>query len=195
MLFPGENELFVGCGLVLNEKQVQLSNLDFYKILPKITDKPFKVMRYFELLEKQPSYFNIILYHFPGFTGRWVLFCVDDDKRKIYFFDPYGKGVDKQWKKLKGYDRYEKEYTILSDIVKNYEHHGYKYYWNMFNIQGHFIQDCLTKSCKVVAENECGELVCYRILYKDLNDIEFFNKCIEVGPSAVFKIIKDIEKI
>jgi hypothetical protein len=188
MLYPTEGDIRL-------EKQVQLSNLDFYKILPKITDKSFQVMRYYELLEKQPRYFNIILYHFPEFTGHWCLFCVDDDKKKIYFFDPYGRNVDKQWRRLKGYDRYEKEYTILSDIVKNYEYHGYKYYWNHFNIQGYFIEDCVTKGCKIVAANECGELVCFRIMYKDLSDFEFFEKCVSVGPSAIFKIIKEIEKV
>jgi hypothetical protein len=191
MLFPSENELFFGTGLKENlenlEKQVQLTNLDFYKIIPKLTSKPFKVIRYFELPTKSLVDYNIILYHYPGFVGHWTLLCKNDNK--VYFFDPYGRDVDTQWPYLRGYEKYEIEYKILKSIIQNTN-----YSYNPYNIQGTLKERCESYTCKVVADNECGELVCYRILNKDLNDLEFFNKCLEVGPSRIFKVIKNIEK-
>jgi hypothetical protein len=187
MLFPTEAELFFGSGL--DDKQVQLTNLDFYKILPKITKKPFKVMRYFELPTKALVDYNIILYQYPGFVGHWTLLCMDKELQKAYFFDPYGRDVDTQWIFLKGYNG--TEYYILKNII---DKSGYRYYHNPYNIQGHLKEQCNTSECKMIADNECGELVCFRILYKDLSDLEFYHKCLQVGSKKIFSIIKDIEK-
>jgi hypothetical protein len=122
MFFPSENELFFGAGI--NEKEIQLTNLDFYKILPKITKKPFKVMKYFELCSrpevveipnKELVDYNIILYHYPGFIGHWTLLCMDKDLEKAYFFDPYGRDVDTQWPfplKEMPTDNCQHDYTI-----------------------------------------------------------------------------------
>lgn len=189
MFFPSESELFFGAGI---EEDVRMSNLDFNKVLPKITDKPFRVMKYWDLNQNLPlEFYNIILYHYPGFVGHWTLLCMDKDLEKAYFFDPYGRNVDTQWPYLRGYDKYETEYTILKNIIDNT---NYRYSYNPYNIQGTLKEICITEKCKIVADNECGEIICFRILYKDLNDLEFFNKCIEVGPTKIFKIIKDIEK-
>jgi hypothetical protein len=31
-------------------------------------------------------------------------------------------------------------------------------------------------------------------MYKNLNDLEFYKKCISVGPIKIFKVIKSLEK-
>ncbi|MCS7318245.1 MAG: hypothetical protein NZZ41_08085, partial [Candidatus Dojkabacteria bacterium] len=64
--------------------------------------------------------------------------------------------------------------------------------YNKYNIQGEFIN--LSKN-KTVAENECGELVVYRIMNKNLSDLEFYEKCMKVGPEKIFKTVKMLEKI
>jgi hypothetical protein len=216
MLFPSECELFFGAGI---EEDVRMSNLDFNKVLPKITDKPFRVMKYWDLVPsvaKQQDwdllrsdswqsqdltqnlpleFYNIILYHYPGFVGHWTLFCVNDDKRKLYFFDPYGKDVDTQWPNLKGYSKFEKSYTILSNIIDKYKDRGYTYSSNPYNIQGELIENCITKKCQLIAENQCGEIICYRILYKDLTDLEFYELCVSDKPTKIFKTISLIEKV
>jgi len=192
MLFPSENELFFGSGL---EEDVRMTNIDFYKVLPKITSKPFKVMKYGELKTSPLAYYNIILYHFPGFVGHWTLFAVDDDKGRLYFFDPYGKDVDTQWPNLKGYSTFEKSYTDLSNIIFKYKDRGYTYSHNVYNIQGELIENCITKQCLLIAENECGEIICYRIMNKDLTDLEFYEKCLSMKPTQIFKIISSIEKM
>jgi hypothetical protein len=187
MFFPSENELFFGSGL--DEKQIQLTNLDFYKILPKITKKPFKVMRYFEIPTKELVDYNIILYYYPGFVGHWTLLCMDKDLEKIYFFDPYGRDVDTQWPFLKGYLENGTEYYILKNIIV---HSGYRYYYNPYNVQGSLKEYCNSRECEKIADNECGELVCFRILYKDLSDLEFYHKCLKTGPKNIFNIIKSL---
>jgi hypothetical protein len=193
MFFPSEGELFFGAGI---EEDVRMSNLDFNKVLPKITDKPFRVMKYFDLTQNLPlEFYNIILYHYPGFVGHWTLFCVNDDKRKLYFFDPYGKDVDTQWPNLKGYSKFEKSYTILSNIIDKYKDRGYTYSSNPYNIQGELIENCITKKCQLIAENQCGEIICYRILYKDLTDLEFYELCVSDKPTKIFKTISLIEKV
>jgi hypothetical protein len=192
MFFPSENELFFGCGI---EEDVRMTNVDFKNILPKITDKPFRVMRYWDLQDKTPlEYYNIILYHYPGFVGHWTLFVVDDDKGRLYFFDPYGKDVDTQWPNLKGYSKFEKSYSILSNIIFKYKDKGYTYTSNPYNIQGELIENCITKKCLLIAENECGEIICYRIINKELTDLEFYEKCLSMKPTQIFKIISMIEK-
>jgi hypothetical protein len=74
MYFPSENELFFGSGSFKQrlEKQVQLTNIDFYKILPKITKKQFIVIKYSDFFTNPKPLvdYNIILYHFPGFVGH-----------------------------------------------------------------------------------------------------------------------------
>jgi hypothetical protein len=172
--------------------EVALTNLDFYLIMPKITNKPFQVMKYAELPNKEIKYYNIILYNIPGNVGHWTLFCVDDKERATYFFDPYGRDVDTQWPYLYGYDG--TKYYYLSNIILMHVKKGYSFHYNPYNIQGEFIDDCDNFQCKKVAEDECGELICFRIIYKDLNDFEFYKKCISVGPIKIFKVIKSLEK-
>jgi hypothetical protein len=172
--------------------EVALTNLDFYLILPKITNKRFQVMKYEELNNKELRYYNIILYRIPGNIGHWTLFCIDDEKQSLYFFDPYGRDVDTQWPYLYGYNG--TKYYYLSNIILKYVNRGYSFHHNPYNIQGEFIEDCNNMYCKKVAETECGELVCFRIMYKNLNDLEFYKKCISVGPIKIFKVIKSLEK-
>jgi hypothetical protein len=172
--------------------EVSLTNLDFHAILPKITSKPFQVMKYEELPKKELKYHNIILYRIPGNLGHWTLLCIDDRRKALYFFDPYGRDVDTQWPYLYGYDG--TKYYYLTNIILMYVKKGYSFNHNPYNIQGEFIDECNNSYCKKVAEHECGELVCYRIIYKDLNDLEFYKRCLSVGPIKIFKIIKSIEK-
>lgn len=175
------------------EKQVTMSNFDFYKVLPKITSKPFTVMRYFELPTRSLKNVNVILYNYPGYLGHWTFLCIDDKLKKIHFWDPYGRKPDDQWPYLYGYDKYFTPYYILSSIIRDYIEKGYKYYCNPFNVQGELINDCNSSVCKIIAENECGELICYRIMHKNLNDYDFYKKCIEVGPEAILKSIKSLD--
>jgi hypothetical protein len=158
--------------------EVALTNLDFYAILPKITDKSFQVMKYKELPKKELKYYNIILYRIPCNVGHWTLFCIDDEKRAQYFFDPYGRDVDTQWPYLYGYDG--TKYYYLSNIILRYMRKGYSFHHNPYNIQGEFFDDYDNLQCKQMGESECGELICYRIIHKDLNDLEFYKRCLRV---------------
>jgi hypothetical protein len=93
---------------------------------------------------------------------------------------------------LYGYDG--TKYYYLSNIILLHVKKGYSYHYNPYNIQSAFIDDCDNFHCKKVAESECGELICYRIIYKDLNDLEFYKKCVSVGPIKIFKVIKSLVK-
>jgi len=194
MFFPSEHNLYplqeVLFGSGLTEKEVQLSNLDFYKILPKITKKPFNVMRYWDIPNKKFVDYNIILYHYPGFVGHWTLLCINKDLKKIYFFDPYGRDVDTQWPYLKGYLENRTEHFILKTFI---EQTGFNYSFNPYNVQGSLIEKCNRQECKIIANNECGELVCYRILNENLSDLEFYHKCLKIGPKKVLEIIKNFQ--
>jgi hypothetical protein len=185
----------------ISEKEVVLTNLDLYAILPKITNKSYQIMRYQELPNRKMKEINIILYCIPGFTGHWVFLYLGNKKaaegreqRSIYFFDPYGRMPDTQWKYLRGYDENPVKYYDLTNLIKRYIHKGYEYSYNPYNIQGEFIASCHTEACDIISENECGHIVAYRILHLNLSDEDFYIRCMEKGPIKIFKTIKMLEK-
>ncbi|MCL6579597.1 MAG: hypothetical protein K6T73_09475 [Candidatus Bathyarchaeota archaeon] len=147
-------------------------------------------MKYFEIPTKELVDYNIILYHYPGFIGHWTLLCMDKSLQKVYFFDPYGRDVDTQWPYLKGYLENGTEYYILKTLINQ---SGYRYYYNPYNVQGSLKEYCNDRECKTIAQNECGEIVCYRILNRDLSDLEFYHKCLKIGPKKIFEIIKSYQ--
>jgi hypothetical protein len=174
-------------------ESVVLTNLDFDVILPKITNKSFKVLRYYSIPITKLAEYNIILYYYPGYVGHWVLLAVDEIDKNLYFFDPYGYAPDTEWPRLRGWEKYEQPHYLLTKKFKEYI--GYHLDFNHYNIQGEFVKECLKKPCEYISENECGELVIYRLMYKDLDDHQFYMKCMETGPVKIFKTVKAIENM
>jgi hypothetical protein len=176
----------------IKEKDVILTNLDLYIILPKVTNKSYQVMRYQELPTRSMKEINVILYNIPGYTGHWTLLCLRNNN--IYFFDPYGRMPDTQWKYLRGYDERPVKYYILTTLINKYIKKGYKFSYNPYNIQGEFIASCHTEVCDIISENECGHIVVYRILNLNLSDEDFYVRCMKKGPIKIFNTVKMIEK-
>jgi hypothetical protein len=176
----------------IKERDVVLTNLDLYTILPKVTNKSYQVMKYQELPTRSMREINIILYNIPGYTGHWTLLYLGN--KKIYFFDPYGRMPDTQWKYLRGYDEKPVKYYILTTLIKKYIKKGYEFSYNPYNIQGDFIASCHTEACDIISENECGHIVVYRILHLNLSDEDFYTRCMEKGPIKIFNTVKMFEK-
>jgi hypothetical protein len=182
-------------------KQVALSNIDLAKILPKITDKSWSIFKYGDLkLDMELTYWTIILYQYPGQVGHWCLLkCIDPmrdlgkdcgytQEGSLYFFDPYGNPVDKQWPYLVNPEHKMEPRHVLSDIVHKYTiGFGFKFSYNGFNIQGSLRDSSL-------ADSECGELCLLRIICEEMSDREFYEYCMKLGSYQIFNIIKYLDE-
>jgi hypothetical protein len=185
--------------------KVELSNIDLQSLVPKVTNKPFRILKYSDLtFDHQFTYWTILLYQYPKQIGHWTLIkcssnvpeghCSSNvteshcDGKSIYFFDPYGNPPDTQWPYLENPQLLPEPYHVLSAIIREYIlKHGYEFRFNRFNIQG-------TIRNGDIRDSECGEIVVLRILYEDFTDAQFYSLCLKLGGHEIFKIVKEIDK-
>jgi hypothetical protein len=167
--------------------KVELSNIDLQSLVPKVTNKPFRILKYSDLtIDHQFTYWTILLYQYPKQIGHWTL--IKNDGKTIYFFDPYGNPPDTQWPYLENPELLPEPYHVLSAIIREYVlKHGYEFRFNRFNIQG-------TIRNGDIRDSECGEIVVLRILYEDFSDAQFYSLCLKLGGHEIFKIVKEIDK-
>jgi hypothetical protein len=63
---------------------IALSNIDLSNILPKVTKKPWVIMRYSDLTpEMELTYWTILLYQYPNQIGHWVLIKCNASNREL----------------------------------------------------------------------------------------------------------------
>jgi hypothetical protein len=169
--------------------KVELSNIDLANILPKVTSKPFSIHKYGDLTyDHQFMYWTVLLYQYPKQIGHWVLIKCDPQRKRLYFFDPYGTPPDKQWPYLENPEVLPEPPHVLTSIIKRYIiSDGYTFTYNTYNIQG-------TIRNGDIRDSECGEFVVLRILYEDMTDAQFYSLYMRLGGHQIFKIVKEIDE-
>jgi len=118
------------------------------------------------------------------YTGHWL--CMHKDNEGIiHYFDPYGRGVDKDknWLSRSKLQELHQDKPLLMNLLRG---SGKKVYFNTYDFQ-------LDKE----GINTCGRHCAVRLLYKDL-DLDDYRKMIQesnLSPDAfVSKITFDIIK-
>jgi hypothetical protein len=66
---------------------------------------------------------------------------------------------------------------------------GYHTSYNHYDLQNYLIHHSIGKLEKKLSENECGEIVILRLLFKELNDKEFFEFAKNLHPDEIVKFI------
>jgi hypothetical protein len=168
-------------------ERVEMSNIDMEKILPKVTDMPYRIMKYGDLKpDMELPYWTVLLYQYPGQIGHWVLIRHKPGKQEIYFIDPYGLPPDHQWSWLENPQQLPEPRHVLTEIIKRYVYESiYKFRYNKYNIQG-------TIRNGDIRDSECGEIVILRIIYEDLSDYDFAVLCESLGGHKIFEMVSKL---
>jgi hypothetical protein len=169
--------------------KVELLNIDLQGLMPKVTSKPFRILKYSDLTyDHEFTYWTILLYQYPRQIGHWTLIKCDASHKYLYFFDPYGTPPDKQWPYLENPELLPEPCHVLTSIIRRINiSDGYRFSFNHYNIQG-------TIRNGDIRDSECGEFVVLRILYEDLSDFQFYSLCMQLGGHRIFKIVKEIDE-
>ncbi|MCS7318132.1 MAG: hypothetical protein NZZ41_07515 [Candidatus Dojkabacteria bacterium] len=167
-----------------------LSNFDIAAILDKL-DIPYRIIRYEELANIQPQDIpktNWILYFgYPGDLGHWTLIYTKG--KTVHFYDPYGIHPDGQWNKIYNTFNRDPPEHYLSKLLHELRNMGYHTSYNHYDLQNYLIHHSIGKLEKKLSENECGEIVILRLLFKELNDKEFFEFAKNLHPDEIVKFI------
>jgi hypothetical protein len=115
MLKPYLSRYFRGGAL----EKVEMSNIDMERIVPKVTDMPYRIMEYGDLRpDMELPYWTVLLYQYPGQVGHWTFVRHRPGAQEIYFFDPYGLAPDQQWEWLENPQQLPEPRHVLSEIIK-----------------------------------------------------------------------------
>jgi len=96
-------------------------------------------------------------------TGHWL--CLHKDKQdNIFYFDPYGEGIDKnkKWLTRSKLEELNQDKISLLRLLKNTANNGV--YYNTYDFQD---------DRKGI--NTCGRHCCVRLLYKDLDLDDYYD--------------------
>jgi hypothetical protein len=163
-------------------------NIDISKILSKITQKTYQLLKYGDFKpDTELVSYNIILYQYDSDMGHWVLLRCNTNGRELYFFDSYGNKPDGTWPYLINTKGLPEPRHVLSEIIQRYIANGYKFSYNGFNIQGNLRDQTL-------ADSECGELVILRVLNEQMSDRQFADYCLKLGGFQIFQLVKYLDE-
>jgi hypothetical protein len=166
---------------------VALTGADIKNILPKVTDKPYTIIFYYDIPDKLVDGINVILFIYPGASyGPWCFLDIDKAAKKIYFFDPYGNAPDSQSVFLNNPEKRPTPEFKLSEYIRDLvEKQGFKFNRNPYNLQGSLRNGH-------IADSACGEIILYRIMKSHMSDFQFYNECIELGAKKIYELIKSL---
>jgi hypothetical protein len=166
---------------------VALTGADIKSILPKVTDRPYTIIFYYDIPDKLIDGINVILFIYPGASyGHWCFLDINKAAKKAYFFDPYGNPPDGQWTFLNNPDKRPAPEFKLSEYIRDLvEKQRFKFNRNTYNLQGSLRNGH-------IADSACGEIILYRILKHHMTDFEFYNECIELGAKKIYEFIKSL---
>jgi hypothetical protein len=146
-------------------EQVNLRGIDIRNILPRITNKVFTIIFYYDIPQKLINGIDIILFIYQDAEyGHWCFIDIDEASKKIYFFDPYGNPPDDQWPHLQNPEqRPPPELKLLEYIRDLVENKKFRFFSNRFNVQGSIRKGH-------IADSACGEIILFRIMKRDMTD-------------------------